>query len=165
MFKTVFLISLLTLCNVVSAGEKYPMKVIMDHCIAAYEKQNPNERDFSVIVRCIKKVYTDSGTSPNSPNVKTFYTFADEIEERFISRELSYIRSKAELVRAWQSTIEAGNVREQQQQHQQNLENQRIENLQRMQNQQRSDQLLDAYRRGEFNSNCIPSAANNYTCR
>ena len=164
MFRTVCLITLLALCKVVSAGEKYPMKVIMDHCIANYEKHYPNDRDFSQVVVCIKKIYTDSGTQPNSPDIKSFYTFADEIEERFRSRELSYIRSKAELVRAWQSTIEAPNLRAQQQQDQQNLENQRIENLQRMENQRRSNQLLDAYRRGEFNSTCYPSAANNYTC-
>lgn len=162
MSRIILLVLLMALTKVSYSAEKFNMKQVIDFCISSYEKERAGENDFSKIADCIRNVYTSHGTDPNSSTVKSFYVFLEEIDESFKTNSFSYIKSKAQLIRSWQETIEINNIRIQEQANQQALENQRMENLQRLENQRRSRQLLDSYiKRG---GNCFPSPANNYTC-
>ena len=66
---------------------------------------------FPASVTCIKRSYASYGVSPNSREVKNFYLLADGVVEDFNNKKVGYARAKAELIKAWQSTIDASNNR------------------------------------------------------
>jgi hypothetical protein len=62
-------------------------------------------------VRCIKNSYSRFGRSPNSAEVKNFYLLVDGVVEDFNSKKIGLAKAKAEVIKAWQSTIEADNIK------------------------------------------------------
>lgn len=70
-----------------------------------------DEGHFPTNIRCIKNSYSRFGTGPNSSDVKNFYSIIDGIVEDFNNNKIGLAKAKAEVIKAWQSTIDASNKR------------------------------------------------------
>lgn len=73
--------------------------------------ENQSNAIFFPIAACIKMVYGQVGTSPNNRDVKNFITLVDGISEDFNKKTIGIAKAKAELIKAWQSTIDTSNKR------------------------------------------------------
>lgn len=62
-------------------------------------------------VRCIKNSYTRFGQSPDSTAVKNFYLLIDAVVEDYKAKKFGLAKANAEIIKAWQTTIEASNNR------------------------------------------------------
>jgi hypothetical protein len=85
--------------------KKFPMIEVINAC------ENQSDSNFVAIAACIKFVYGQVGTSPSSRDVKNFISLVDGISEDFNKKIIGFAKSKAELIKAWQSTIDASNNR------------------------------------------------------
>ena len=97
-------------CDTVSP-KKLPMQEVINSC----NKKN-NSSSFSDLSECIKTTYSKIGTMPSSPNVSNFYVFMDEINEKVNKKQITFVGAKAEMIRAYQNTIQASNNANQQEQ-------------------------------------------------
>lgn len=68
-----------------------------------------NFTEFSGLASCIRGSYDNFGTDPNGVNVKNFYSLLDGINEEFQAGKIGWGKASADLIKAWQSTIDAGN--------------------------------------------------------
>jgi hypothetical protein len=82
-------------------------KISMIEVINACENQSNSI--FYPIAACIKLVYGQVGSSPSSRDVKNFIRLLDGISEDFNKKAIGIAKAKAELIKAWQSTIDASN--------------------------------------------------------
>lgn len=89
----------------VPAGEKIQMIKAINAC----ETNNPDE--FLDVASCIKRTYQTVGTFPGSQETKNFYVFLDGVMEEFSSGKFGIAKAKADILKAWQSTIDASNKR------------------------------------------------------
>jgi hypothetical protein len=85
--------------------KKYPMIEVINAC------ENQSNSNIVPIATCIKFVYGKVGTFPKSQETKNFITLLDGISEDFNKKTIGFAKSKAELIKAWQSTIDASNNR------------------------------------------------------
>ena len=69
------------------------------------------EEQFPGSVRCIKNSYSRFGRSPKSAEVKNFYLLIDGVVQDYKISKISLNKAKAEVVNAWQSTIDTSNKR------------------------------------------------------
>ena len=72
-----------------------------------------DEEQFPNNVRCIKNSYSRFGRSPNSAEVNNFYLLIVGVVEDFNTKKIGLAKAKAEVIKAWQSTIEADNIKTQ----------------------------------------------------
>jgi hypothetical protein len=63
-------------------------------------------------VRCIKNSYSRFGRSPNNTNVKNFYLLIDAVVEDYKTNKIGLAKANAEIIKAWQTTIDASNKRD-----------------------------------------------------
>jgi hypothetical protein len=122
-----------------------PKKLPMQEVINACNKNNYSS--FSGLSDCIKTTYSKIGTTPSSPNVSNFYVFMDEINEKANKKQITFIGAKAEMIRAYQNTIQASNNSNQQEQiippmPIPGLDTVQIENQRRLELMQQSQKLL-----------------------
>jgi hypothetical protein len=87
--------------------KKYPMIEVINAC------ENQSNSNFAPIAACIKFVYGQLGTFPKSQETKNFVTLLDGISEDFNKKTFGFAKSKAEMIKAWQSTVDASNKNEQ----------------------------------------------------
>ena len=69
------------------------------------------DKRFPESVNCIKEAYSNFGSGPNSNEVKNFYLLVDGVVENFNNQKFGVSVAKAEIIKAWQSTIDASNKR------------------------------------------------------
>jgi hypothetical protein len=69
------------------------------------------DKRFPESVNCIKEAYSNFGVSPNSNEVKNFYLLVDGVVENFNNQKFGVSVAKAEIIKAWQATIDAPNKR------------------------------------------------------
>ena len=87
-----------------SKWAKLPMIDVINAC-----KEHHNFNEFYGLMTCIRVSYDNYGTSPNSTDVQNFYTLLMAVEEDFQRRKITMIKANAELIKAWQMTIETSN--------------------------------------------------------
>jgi hypothetical protein len=63
-------------------------------------------------VRCIKNSYSTFGRSPDSNTVKNFYLLIDAVVEDYKTKKFGLAKANAEIIKAWQTTIDASNKRD-----------------------------------------------------
>jgi len=85
--------------------KKFPMIEVINAC------ENQSDSNFVAIAACIKFVYGQVGTLPNHQETKNFITLLNGISEDFNKKTIGFAKSKAEMIKAWQSTIDASNKR------------------------------------------------------
>jgi hypothetical protein len=85
--------------------KKFPMIEVINAC------ENQSDTNFVAIAACIKFVYGHVGTLPSSQDVKNFIRLLDGVSEDFNKKTIGFAKAKAEMVKAWQSTIDASNKR------------------------------------------------------
>ncbi len=85
-------------------NNKLAMIDVMQAC-----NEHHNFTYFFELSQCLKNSYSKHGTTPNASDVKNFYALIDVIDEDFDRNKISMIRAKAEVIKAWQSTIDASN--------------------------------------------------------
>jgi len=91
----------------VEAGTKIVMIKVINAC------DSRNMEDFPDVAGCIKRSYQRVGTVPSGQNTKNFYSLLDGVMEDFNKGNFGLAKAKAEIIKAWQSTIDASNKREQ----------------------------------------------------
>ena len=89
----------------VAAGKKIEMIKVINACDAR------NIEDFPDVADCIKRSYQRVGTAPSSQAIKNFYLLLDGVMEDFNKGNYGLAKAKAEIIKAWQSTIDASNKR------------------------------------------------------
>jgi hypothetical protein len=70
-----------------------------------------DEEQFPSNVRCIKNSYSRFGSSPKHNEVKNFYLIVDGVIEDFNMKKIGVAKANAEVIKAWQSTIDSSNKR------------------------------------------------------
>jgi hypothetical protein len=70
-----------------------------------------DEEQFPGSVRCIKNSYSQFGRSPKNAEVKNFYLLIDGVVQDYKINKISLAKAKAEVINAWQSTIDTSNKR------------------------------------------------------
>ena len=85
--------------------KKFPMIEVINAC------ETQSNSNFIAIAACIKFVYGQVGTLPSSRDVKNFISLLDGVSEDFNKKTIGFAKSKAEMIKAWQSTIDASNKR------------------------------------------------------
>jgi hypothetical protein len=91
----------------IPAGIKIEMIKVINAC------DTRNTEEFPDVAGCIKRSYQRVGTAPSSQNVKNFYLLIDGVMEDFNKGNFRLAKAKAEIIKAWQSTIDASNKNEQ----------------------------------------------------
>jgi len=89
----------------VAAGEKIEMIKVINAC------DTRNKEDFPVVATCIKRTYQKVGKWPDSQDIKNFYILLDGVMEDFIKGNFGIAKAKAEIIKSWQSTVDASNKR------------------------------------------------------
>jgi len=89
----------------VGVGEKIPMIKVINAC------DTRSRDEFSDVAGCIKRSYQAVGASPNSQEIKNFYLLLDGVMEDFNRGNFGLAKAKAEVIKAWQSTIDSSNKR------------------------------------------------------
>jgi hypothetical protein len=84
-------------------------KLQMRQVMAMCRTQPDIKENFSKIYLCIKDTYSNLGSQPESLDVANFYVFLDEIEEKITKKQISISIANAEMIRAYQNTIELAN--------------------------------------------------------
>lgn len=70
-----------------------------------------DEEQFPNNIRCIKNSYSRFGSAPKHNNVKNFYLLVDGVIEDFNMKKIGAAKANAEVIKAWQSTIDSSNKR------------------------------------------------------
>ena len=91
----------------VPKDKKIPMIEVINAC------ETQSSVNFIFIATCIKIAYRKVGTSPDSQETRNFYRLLDGISEDANKKNIGIGKAKAELIKAWQSTIDASNKNEQ----------------------------------------------------
>lgn len=89
----------------VGIGEKIPMIKVINAC------DTKSRDEFLDVAGCIKRSYQAVGASPNSQEIKNFYLLLDGVMEDFNRGNFGLAKAKAEVIKAWQSTIDSSNKR------------------------------------------------------
>ena len=97
-------------------GAKLTMLEVINGC-----SEDRTYKIFNEIANCVRESYNSRGTSPSHSSVKAFYVFLDEIVEESNKGTYGFAKAKGEMLRAWQTTIDASN-------------NQQLQNLRQQQN-------------------------------
>ena len=71
-----------------------------------------DDEKFPSNVRCIKNSYSRFGSAPEHNEVKNFYLLLDGVIEDFNMKKIGVAKAKAEVIKAWQSTIDLSNKRD-----------------------------------------------------
>lgn len=87
-----------------AGGGKMPMIEVIDVC-----ENKLGFSNFSELLDCIKVGYRDYGNRPNSLDVKNFFRLVESINEEFIDKKITSAKARAEMIKAWQSTIDTSN--------------------------------------------------------
>lgn len=88
----------------ISKWKKLTMIEVINAC-----KDHHKFVEFYGLMTCIRVSYENYGTTPKSTDVQNFYTLMIAIEEDFQRRKITMTKANAELIKAWQMTIEASN--------------------------------------------------------
>jgi hypothetical protein len=105
-------------------------------------------------VRCIKNSYSRFGRSPDSTDVKNFYLLIDAVVEDYKAKKFGLAKANAEIIKAWQTTIEASNNRN---------EDAVMKSLQL--NTPRNQGGIDSFTRNQMYQDCLQRASKDFrTC-
>jgi hypothetical protein len=85
-------------------GAKLTMLEVINSCGESYSFNK-----FSDYADCVRYSYQSYGTVPSSPDVKSFLIFLDEIVEESNKGSYGFAKAKAEMLRIWESKIDAIN--------------------------------------------------------
>ena len=87
-----------------SRWQKLTMIEVINAC-----RDHHKFNEFYGLMTCVRVSYDNFGTIPNSTNVQNFYTLMLAIEEDYQRKKITMTKANAELIKAWQMTIEASN--------------------------------------------------------
>ena len=87
-----------------SRWQKLTMIEVINAC-----RDHHKFNEFYGLMTCVRVSYDNFGTTPNSTDVQNFYTLMLAIEEDYQRKKITMTKANAELIKAWQMTIEASN--------------------------------------------------------
>lgn len=91
----------------IPAGIKIEMIKVINAC------DTRSTEEFPDVAGCIKRSYQRVGKAPSSQDVKNLYLLIDGVMEDFNKGNFGIAKAKAEIIKVWQSTIDASNKSDQ----------------------------------------------------